>query len=29
MPPHLGGVSHSLDATRVIWEFLAAHRREA
>ena len=27
MPPHLGRVSHTLDATRVIWEFLSAHRR--
>ncbi len=27
MPPHLGRVSHSLDATRVTWEFLSAHRR--
>ncbi len=29
MPPHLGRVSRSLDATRVSWEFLSAHRREA
>lgn len=27
MPPHLGRVSQSFDATRVSWEFLAAHRR--
>ncbi len=27
MPPHLGRVSRSLDATRVSWEFLSAHRR--
>ncbi len=27
MPPHLGRVSRTLDATRVTWEFVAAHRR--
>jgi polyhydroxybutyrate depolymerase len=27
MPPHLGRVSRSLDATRVSWGFLYAHRR--
>ena len=27
MPPHLGRVSRSIDATRVSWEFLAAHSR--
>ncbi len=29
MPPHLGRVSRSLDASRVSWEFLSAHRRAA
>jgi polyhydroxybutyrate depolymerase len=29
MPPHLGRVSRSLDATRVSWEFLSAHHRDA
>jgi polyhydroxybutyrate depolymerase len=28
MPPHLGRVSRSIDATRVSWEFLSAHRRD-
>ncbi len=28
MPPHLGRVCRSLDATRVSWEFLTKHRRE-
>ncbi len=28
MPPHMGRVSGSLDATRVSWEFLSAHRRD-
>lgn len=27
MPPHLGRVSRSLDATRVIWSFFLAHAR--
>ena len=27
MPPHLGRVSRTIDATRVTWEFLSAHRR--
>jgi polyhydroxybutyrate depolymerase len=27
MPPHLGRVSRSLDATRVIWSFFLAHER--
>ena len=27
IPPHLGRVSHSLDATRVIWSFFLAHAR--
>src|SRR4029077_12658515 len=25
-PPHLGRVSRTLDATRLAWEFLEAHR---
>lgn len=29
MPPHLGRVSRSIDATRVCWEFLSTHRRSA
>ncbi len=28
MPPHLGRVSRTIDATRVTWEFLSAHRRQ-
>ena len=27
MPPHLGRVSRTIDATRVSWQFLSAHRR--
>ncbi len=29
MPPHLGRTSRTIDATRLAWEFLAAHRRDA
>lgn len=29
MPPHLGHVTRSIDASRVIWAFLSAHRRAA
>jgi polyhydroxybutyrate depolymerase len=28
LPPHLGRVSRTIDATRLTWEFLSAHRRE-
>jgi polyhydroxybutyrate depolymerase len=29
MPPHLGRLTRTIDATRVTWEFLSAHRRSA
>lgn len=29
MPPHLGRVSRTIDATRVTWAFVSAHRRDA